>query len=90
MRYPYWLSQKRKNRTIKNNINNINIAPNNNTFNFNNNSNNSEYKFKINGKKSIIKSDNKQLNVHKRDNFNVFSYKQPEIDGYKYLRNNSS
>jgi len=37
-------TKKRKNRTIKNNINNINIniTPNNNTFNFNNN-NNSEY-----------------------------------------------
>ena len=39
-------TKKRKNRTIKNNINNINIniTPNNNTFNFNNNTNNnSEY-----------------------------------------------
>ena len=34
-------TKKRKNRTIKNNINNINIniTPNNNTFNFNNNNN---------------------------------------------------
>ena len=43
--------KKRKNRTIKNNIN---IAPNNNTFSFNNN--NSEYISKRNIKKRIIKS----------------------------------
>ena len=52
--------KKRKNRTIKNNINNINIniTPNTNTFNFSNdnNNNNSEYISKRNIKKRIIKS----------------------------------
>ena len=75
--------KKRKNRTIKNNINNINIniTPNTNTFNFNNdNNNNSEYITKRNSRKRIVKSHNKQLNVQKRDDFNVLSYKQPEED----------
>ena len=74
--------KKRKNRTIKNNINNINIniTPNTNTFNFSNDNNNSEYITKRNSKKRIVKSHNKQLNVQKRDDFNVLSYKQPEED----------
>ena len=89
-------TKKRKNRTIKNNINNINIniTPNNNTFNFNNN--NSEYIDKNNSKpkrlnlkehltqrntkKRITKSCKKQYNVQKRDDFNVLSYRQPEED----------
>ena len=74
--------KKRKNRTIKNNINNINIniTPNTNTFNFSNDNNNSEYITKRNSRKRIVKSHNKQLNVQKRDDFNVLSYKQPEED----------
>ena len=89
-------TKKRKNRTIKNNINNINIniTPNNNTFNFNNNNseyidnNNSkpkrlnlkEHLTQRNTKKRITKSCKKQYNVQKRDDFNVLSYRQPEED----------
>ena len=89
-------TKKRKNRTIKNNINNINIniTPNNNTFNFNNNNseyidnNNSkpkrlnlkEHLSQRNTKKRITKSCKKQYNVQKRDDFNVLSYRQPEED----------
>ena len=89
-------TKKRKNQTIKNNINNINIniTPNNNTFNFNNNNseyidnNNSkpkrlnlkEHLSQRNTKKRITKSCKKQYNVQKRDDFNVLSYRQPEED----------
>ena len=89
-------TKKRKNRTIKNNINNINIniTPNNNTFNFNNNNseyidnnnnkpkrlNLKEHLTQRNTKKRITKSCKKQYNVQKRDDFNVLSYRQPEED----------
>ena len=89
-------TKKRKNQTIKNNINNINIniTPNNNTFNFNNNNseyidnnnnkpkrlNLKEHLTQRNTKKRITKSCKKQYNVQKRDDFNVLSYRQPEED----------
>ena len=80
----------RNNRTIKNNINNININinPNTNNFNFNTN-NNIEQPRRINlnekiahrnKRKRATKSYKKQLNVQKRDDFNVLSYQQPEED----------
>ena len=62
-------TKKRKNRTIKNNINNINIniTPNNNTFNFNND-NNSEYLHNNNSKpkRLNLKEHLTQRNTKKR------------------------
>ena len=83
-------NKARNNRTIKNNINNINININPNTNNFNfNNCNNIERPKRINLNEKIVhknkrkratKSYKKQLNVQKRDDFNVLSYQQPEAE----------
>ena len=85
-------THRNKKKSIKNNINNININinPHTNNFNFNErnivqnkkriNLNENNSIIKRNKKKRITKSCKRELNVQKRDDFNVLSYKQPEYD----------
>lgn len=87
-------NRNKKKKSINNNINNIklNINPHSNNLNFNernipqnnnkrinlNETNNNIVITKRNKRKRITKSCKRELNVQKRDDFNVLSYKQPD------------